>query len=526
MYSDQIARDVPKFTADFSSLLLKRVPPIIAGNDHSMVFGNGDVAEFEGMSFIVERSSSFTLEAWILPYQDEEVSILAGPNGGLFWSQGIVFSILLTTGVYTISYIPEEDMAVHVVGVYDGIGMSLYVNGNIVDRISVEPGDFIFDNPKMLSGVGQGRVVLDGLAIYHRSLQSSLIASHYNLGRDIKAITDNLAALGASIYSFEDQQYMIEATKSWGIADRWEDGRFTDVTIQSNSLSGAAGSEWHGIIPVPFSDTIKRSRINWSGSGDFIVQTSIDNGSTWSVVDKRENVPGLLNGTDQYNIDVKIIFLGDAVVNNLEITLYTENTYTNNLSKRPAEFNGAVVTAYFTHDQLEYRRYRGAKLDGGQITILSDARPDADNKIQSIDMWIKLEDTSNSYLISLESGEYLKIVSETFQSNGMTLYINGIEGLSYTFESGEWIHLVIIFEAPVQGPLILGSNFNASGSNNFNGQIGSVSTYQFPLSVLDVARVYRSYFGGRRVGIQDASTISVVEGEGAWDLYNYDWSSV
>jgi len=525
MYIDQLRVDSPIFSTDFSDDAAKNVAPIIAGNKNSIIVGNGVEKTFVSNAFSVEKSDQITsLEAWCLPYTSQKVSILAGGNGGIYWDKGIEFTVKLSTGSYTIKYDYDERKCLHVVAEYSVDAISLYINGRLYDQISIEPGIFLLDESNFVAGAGSGRVAIDGIAFYDAPLVANVVNKHYRMGRDIPSITANLSDLGALIYNFEDQPDAVEIKKIWGVDESWTNGIYKEVSI-TDSITGTVGGMWQGIVPVPFTEKVKRSKINWYGIGDFVVESSLDNGQTWTRCEKLKTIPGVNNGIPGYNIDFRIIFNGPATVNKLEVVLYTTSEYNNELLIRDATLVGDIVTCEKVTDQIEYNELRGARMNNGRIEINSEVQAARQSLVYGIDMWFRLDDLKNTYIYSTTTGEYLRVRYGALETNGNVVYINGKLGVDHSIESGEWVHVTGLFGSGTNAQIFVGSASVGSGSNDLIGQIGSVNLYANDIGSDQVERIYRAYTGGRKYIIEDNATVGVTELVNAWDLYSYSWSN-
>ena len=111
--------------------------PLVAGTGRSTKFNNASIGEFSSPVFKTARLP-FALEAWIYPMATDanQIKILSHDSvydGLLIDNTSVYFTMSFEgAGTATVSYryiIPKK---MHLVGVFSGSGLELYVNGESV----------------------------------------------------------------------------------------------------------------------------------------------------------------------------------------------------------------------------------------------------------------------------------------------------------------------------------------------------------------------------------------------------------
>lgn len=521
MYTHFIQKDLPDTVVDFNAdATLRNVPPIIAGNNNSVVVGAGATrtVPISGLGPGAE-GKSFTIESWLLPLGSSEVYSFDHTNASIKWAAGIHFTVRIDGADISLVYEPPVTKAFHVVGTYNRHGITLIVDGVLVDSLQ-------FDNPPTTVwaadedaaiGTGTGKAVVDGVAFYTRELSSAVANDHYLLGTVIPAITTNLSGLSSTILNFEKQEKFLITRAQW---PDWEPGVRAGVEIVDNALYSESGGTWNGFIPMPDYDVVQKGRVSWDG--DASISISKDGGATWQNIDSSPGyIPGI-SGSSPMTVDIRATFTAGATLRDLTVELYDSLEYDMGLSEASAAYGSPnIINADAAYNQLEYRADRGFYTNGaGGIEIDYDTSTEPE-PIYAVDMWVKMDDVAVGTLIwagPSSAASYLQPAGWFSAAAADQVYVNGqrasVEPI--VFRVGEWTHVLFKLAVPRVTDLLFG--FDA-----FKGSFGSVTIFKEDVAGQE-QRIYRSYFGGERLDLSDDAGLTI--SEGGWDLYSYDWTSI
>jgi hypothetical protein len=174
-------------------------------------------------------------------------------------------------------------------------------------------------------------------------------------------LRDVVSSRGGTFWTFTDDTADVAYDFKFDTDLEWLSGQsasvrvFNDELIPEVDASGltTAGTWLGGIILAAVLTTINGSKIEWDGDGTFTVETSVNNGTTWTAAVNGNEITGLPSGTASgtKSLQVRIKFLaGEPVdtitkVRSLSLKLYKSRSSKGSSSLRTAGFTGNISLA-------------------------------------------------------------------------------------------------------------------------------------------------------------------------------------
>lgn len=169
-------------------------------SDKSVRF-NGNVWVRNGSAALNIVGNKITLEAWVYRMAgsaDHQIIAKAGPTTssanrkfGLYISNADKVGCEIKTADghidFTTTYTPAGFVWLHIVGVYDGSNIKVYVNGSLVGTSGSLTGNIVSNTEDMKIGIFEDNVSkfngkIDEVAVYDTDLSAATILSHYEAG--------------------------------------------------------------------------------------------------------------------------------------------------------------------------------------------------------------------------------------------------------------------------------------------------------------------------------------------------------
>lgn len=492
------------------------------GAQYSTVFSNTVQGTFESPVFKAgTERDSFSLEVWArvsTPSTSGQLQILGnqGQMDGL--------TINGTTIGFSTKYSDSSEAkathdiqvarTVHIVGVHTFNANYLYVDGELVDEVSIS------DVQQSLSFAGTGgtlysgitstsmEVALNSVAIYSYALNGDIVAEHYDYGRDLPdadAVASSFGGDEILVSLTNSTKYMSE---TWDTEREWNLGVFSNTSIVNDELRPqfegdvSLPGQWTGCVALDSSPTtLFAATATWSGEGA-VVDVSLDN-TTWTTIQRGVNIPLITPGFDPtgQQLLVRVSFPGgiaddESYFDWIEITLVKSGT-TPSYSGRTLTLSGVSQKRDYT--PLELSDDWGAYVaSSGTITISAD-QSSAAVPVRTLELWIKRTSSSTAPTISVSG----------------TMYQNGAANSS-ALVTDRWTLMHIVAPSDVTGTVTI------TGP----AQVGQVSVYSSALSAGNIQDIYNQYVGNTRVPVIDSSTIQVSEPAAAANIYASDWSII
>lgn len=481
--------------------------PLVNGESKSSLFTPGI---FTGIPFPYDRPGTerqpFTLEAWVFP-QDTTLSILAHKvdlDGLAILNGAVTFSIRLSSGMISVSYTPPFARKMHVVGVYTGVGLQLFIDGVLVrsyDLTYTEIGlNISLTTDDGYLYVGNNNGIVQGLATYQYALDQNKIASHYEEGNRTCTTDVSSKLFGGNHIEFSTKTANIFFTKEW--TNLWEDGYYTAVIGEkvSSAIDPVTNlyiaSSWESSFELNSGGTsINGVQISWESSGTILVETSLD-GVTWSTATNTKKVTGISAGYDPTGVVLRVRVSFSAGI-------YGEITELKLVGIKAPTISSLLVPV---------------TIPSG--TIIS---PSREMQLQSYDTGIQFTGTlalgpdttvgatgfnSMSYWYYCETGA---TISNDFAG---TIFYQNAAAVATAVVNKRWTFVT------VTRPTLNNSVVNFTGTN---AKIANVSFYETVLTPAQIQTIFTSYLGINRItGSESAIATSIVDGTAI--IYKADWS--
>lgn len=502
----------------------------------------------------------FTLLAWFAPgtWPSGSFSILShtGAYDGL-WFDGdfINFSIKSALSNTTkISWpIPDRPERYMVVGVYTNKKMQLIINGEVVSETDVPDeiltSGFLQETSSNLY-TGQAtstayKATVDGWATFGYALTNSQINDVYVEGMIAIPTFDAVGANSGSYWTGSDRN--IDLFRSWEGTD-WDSGVMTNTTDNTGNLvpmvDSATGltfasAVWQGPLEIGATEnaTIGGVRLEWDGDGSFVVEASVNGGSTWSTITNGRLVPGTF-GMDATNkvMDIRITFTGGmasdpSVVRSLKATVFSDALVIGSDTSRTLTLTDNAASALEYNEPLEKNVNSGIDVYGGTATLSQDTSSSPTN-IGTLEFWIKPRSSTlagaGGYVFDQRPGGgtaymWLPVATGFWQFTGTSaVYLNGspITSGSVTARFNEHVHVVAVLSAT--------NNFSTViGQAQLDANIEMIATYPTQLTAQQVADLYNSYNKVPSARIDDtAALVTIADHSTPFVTGNYTWESV
>ena len=232
-------------------------------------YGNTGIG---GFSIENTYDNDFSLEVWFHPKTlTNSTPIFAKEDDtGIYWDNG---NIKFKVDSYIINYtVPQLNKAYHVVGIYTGSSIKLYVDGSLVSTLSTGKIKFSSQSLTFMCGPSNNNeyFLVDSPAIYRYSLNDLQISNHY-----FRAQTNSESQIvlpdGGKIFKATSkhqeisEKFMYPVNKSWSYFTN-DDLSYDEVRnvlyLNENSTYGS----YTQIIGLLHWKTYISSKIEWVGS--------------------------------------------------------------------------------------------------------------------------------------------------------------------------------------------------------------------------------------------------------------------
>lgn len=528
---------------------------MISGPGNSLVLGAG----WYGLYTFNNR---FNKDFTGLPFSIEMVIKLSNPtaagatllathtsstDGFYFDGVNLTWAIDLDGGGRVETKWPVPDLAqnYHVVGTYNKSRIILYVDGVEVSAADIPEGSLIASEALQqlyIAYAPSRQVLVEAPAFYDKELSASQVASHFVASRQNIPALDAVAAYGGRLFKFTDNERevlfrdpIVWATEGKG--DNVAAGDYLRPVYGSDDLS-QAGTFTYSINSADLNAVTlyQGVKLDWDGDGNFTVEVSINNGSSWFAVVNGTPHANTIGMSAQIPPMVRITFTAGRakdldVVRSMTATVYSSLLLTAvNDSERTMILSGTnASTSSYWAEPIEMDDYAGGKINQSHAILQESTQTDLTN-IGTLEMWVRMDTLPSGYLFDSRSmtpsnpGYLWRNASSqlAWPATFSAVYVNGVAITSATFVpvSGQWYHIVVVYATPHNAKI----DFLTGLGSTYTNQMNMVAHYEAQLTAAQVLALYKSYFGPPALEISDANTIVVAETAPAAKAYVNDWS--
>lgn len=510
------------------------IMPLISGGVRGTTILSDTVLNFnsEGIATKYYADDSFTIEAWCLISDSSSLTKIVGDsrtigsqvqNIGLFHKNS---NIMFIVGDYVVEYPVTTSESLHVAGCFDGESISLYVNGEMVDSLSVDRYRFSNTSVFFQTGPSPELMIIDCVAFYKFRLPAQNIKKHYEEGINELSISQIVNTSGGRLFSMNVSpirpkfQYSYPLSKSWdsviGNGISISDDK-SYIYIEETESQGTASYSFTDYFNVPRLLGIDTSQIYWSEDvKGILIEVSLNgingwlpctNGSPLPYFNKNQNQIGdtlyvrvTLSSADTRKYlptlrYINILFFKSKTFYSDNTGSYIDSAYDYALP----EYNSRTLS-YNKNNGLRMYDGHGFKINGAPAT-------------RSVEM-IFTPAAGQNVLVSAPSKIYEWSQSGAITKSGISsIYVNGIDR---TLETNVWAflsysvphHIVINFSSEATG-LMFNQN-QADTKSGLGSMYNNLALYPDELNEATADLHYLMYTGNIINTVSD-SFVSVSE---------------
>lgn len=503
-----------------SNASIKELMPLVSGGIRGTEVSSLTEIYYEpkGIATKYYKDNSFSIEAWCaLPANNVSATIVGDPsiNTGIFYENG---NIIFKVGTNKVEHTVSNAQAIHVVGIFQSNLLSLYVNGSIVDTLSLTSYQFSNELATFKTGPCTGRLVIDSVAFYRYALSNTQILNHYNEGIKEVNISQIVSIDAGYLFSMNTESMQRRFSYTYPVSKLWEELNISAEYLSSDQSyvyipesTGAKSFSFTDHFIVPNYLGITTSQIHWENDvKGILVEASINN-VTWQTCVNGSPLP-YFNKNDNQISDIlylRVTLSSDdssrylPILTSLDIAFYnSKNFYSDN--------SGYYVSSSYDYalpkvnsKTLSYNRNNGLIMYNGHGFSLNSI-PSA----RSVEL-IFTPQYDQNVLVSGASQIYEWNSAGAITKTGISsIYVNGI---NRTSETNVWDflsvnnphHIVINFTAAATS---IKFNQNQNDSKSGLGHMyNNVAIYENALSVNSILNHHLLYTGNTINLISDTS---------------------
>jgi len=503
-----------------SNASIKELMPLVSGGIRGTEVSSITEIYYEpkGIATKYYKDNSFSIEAWCaLPANNVSATIVGDPsiNTGIFYENG---NIIFKVGTNKVEHTVSNAQAIHVVGIFQSNLLSLYVNGSIVDTLSLTSYQFSNELATFKTGPCTGRLVIDSVAFYRYALSNTQILNHYNEGIKEVNISQIVSIDAGYLFSMNTESMQRRFSYTYPVSKLWEELNISAEYLSSDQSyvyipesTGAKSFSFTDHFIVPNYLGITTSQIHWENDvKGILVEASINN-VTWQTCVNGSPLP-YFNKNDNQISDIlylRVTLSSDdssrylPILNSLDIAFYNSKNFYSDNSGYYASSSYDYALPKVNSKTLSYNRNNGLIMYNGHGFSLNSI-PSA----RSVEL-IFTPQYDQNVLVSGASQIYEWNSAGAITKTGISsIYVNGI---NRTSETNVWDflsvnnphHIVINFTAAATS---IKFNQNQNDSKSGLGHMyNNVAIYENALSVNSILNHHLLYTGNTINLISDTS---------------------
>lgn len=503
-----------------SNASIKELMPLVSGGIRGTEVSSLTEIYYEpkGIATKYYKDNSFSIEAWCaLPANNVSATIVGDPsiNTGIFYENG---NIIFKVGTNKVEHTVSNAQAIHVVGIFQSNLLSLYVNGSIVDTLSLTSYQFSNELATFKTGPCTGRLVIDSVAFYRYALSNTQILNHYNEGIKEVNISQIVSIDAGYLFSMNTESMQRRFSYTYPVSKLWEELNISAEYLSSDQSyvyipesTGAKSFSFTDHFIVPNYLGITTSQIHWENDvKGILVEASINN-VTWQTCVNGSPLP-YFNKNDNQISDIlylRVTLSSDdssrylPILTSLDIAFYNSKNFYSDNSGYYASSSYDYALPKVNSKTLSYNRNNGLIMYNGHGFSLNSIP-----SVRSVEL-IFTPQYNQNVLVSGASQIYEWNLAGTITKTGISsIYVNGI---NRTSETNVWDflsvnnphHIVINFTAAATS---IKFNQNQNDSKSGLGHMyNNVAIYENALSVNSILNHHLLYTGNTINLISDTS---------------------
>jgi hypothetical protein len=512
--------------------------------------GTSNAANFATLD---SSDADFSIESWFYPKisSTSQVPIVADPtnNIGLFYEKGnVVFKLDTESLSHTLTNI---DKVFHIVGIYSGSSMMIYLDGALVTSKTLTGFSFTNTNLSLQSGPTSNSsdyFLINSTAVYRYAIGSDKISNHSNNAIGVDPIEIVIPDNGEIFKAFDttspiEFRYSYPGNKPWDYfttSDLYYNQSENSISILKTDSSVGKTITLDDYITLPVSASMDSSKIEWNATSGVTLLTSID-GTIYTECENGGVIPQyrlasfsttkhlyirvVLDTTDASKFIPKIYDLIIKFYNNQKVYFTNSSSYMSTLEG---------VSGVLFYDLSLGERYRSVLFRDGRngIKAAEDSGFNINTTLglNTLEFFYTPSVIDNSGLISIASSGNYSAANYSWNSgtvsktNISAIYVNGVNKTSQTsvsnvFKAGQLHHVIIVFSNAVSGVI----KFNHSSNGGAPSIYQNISIYPSEFSLLDAIGHYNMYVYKNYTIVQDDNTPSISIAENSANYYDNDW---
>lgn len=499
---------------------------LVSGAQYSTIFSSTTYASFVSPVFTQENENrEFTLEAWVtqasLSTSEQQIIGHDAQMDGLILNGTLVsFVVKYGNGApdAVVSYDIQGIKSIHVVGVYTTNKISLFVNGKLVDDLSLtqEQHDDFFLLTSIPSNLHSGetsgsqQIAVNGICIYSKALSGADILRHYKVGMRMPTADDVVSSYAGTRFALDVEKTDTFVDATWGEDIDWTDGLITNLTVDEGKLlpqfsNGVSlAGQWITSVPLDGAagSTIYSAVLDWEGTGA-VVQTST-NGTTWETVVRGTRPANTAGLASTNTLQIRVTFPGgvtddESYIKSLRFIGIDDSSW-------PVRNGRTLIlaggTPGFDYLPNELNAKWGTNLPSGSSTITLSANANSPAEpIRTIEYWVRRVGGNPA-------------LSATGMTTG-TYYENGVAG-DGVVTSGRWTLVHFVSDVDLTGTISL------TGA----AQVGHIAVYEEALTATQISDINLVYSNANPLNTYDATSDKLVipESGSTHKVYAHDWT--
>ena len=522
------------FSTDAS---LKKIMPIHHGGERGTEVLPDTLIYYPVTSICSKDYSdnTFSIEGWFLitEHSESRITLLGDPsnNIGIFYENG---NIIFAVGSHEIHSTFSLREAIHVVGVFTTNKISLYINSNLQNSLSLNSYKFTNNSISFRSGQSDIRFMIDGIAFYKSELTQAQIAKHYIAGTKSVDASQIVYPDEGHLFSMNVDRMRHTFSYSYPISKKWSDVSNDSVKLSTDQqylyfekTTDQQTKEFifTDYVVIPNYLGLSSSQVYWDGDTDGIsVQVSLDN-INWTTCTNGRSIP-FFNKNDQQFADVMYIKVRMnsedtskylPVLRSIEFLFFIDKSFYGDNSNDKIYSDYEYCLPKSNSRVLSYNSNNGLRMyDGHGFSINSEMN------IMSVEMFFTpgsgpcvLLSTNNESFSWDSSGLILKTGIDAIYVNNVN--VSSATNINEFFAEGIQHHVVIILNESASTDMRI--NESQDGLSWGTGTMyNNLAIYDYQLTSDMVDNHYIQYIGLGMISIEDTGVTLVEKNTGTDNL--------